>query len=167
VVNRLLALRRNVSATLLFALAGALLQAACSTTYQPRRTGRVGVVIHRGAVTYEKDGRELPVGPFTGDLEGLVQDRPAAAVHARTAHTQFIIGVPAYVAGLAGVIVGIAALSGPIGWVVIGLGASTAGTGLGLMGAGVTHAVDAVNIHNDAASQIDPAPARGTGPPLP
>lgn len=116
---------------------------------------------------YEKDGRELPIGPFSGDLEGVVQDSPAAAVHARKAHTQFIIGVPAYVAGLAGVIVGVAALSGPIGWVVIGIGAGAAGTGLGLMGAGVTHAVDAVNIHNDAASQIRPAPAPAPGPPGP
>ena len=112
------------------------------------------MVIHHGAAMYVKDGRELPIGPFSGDLEGLVADVPAAAAHAHTAHTQFIIGVPSYMTGLAGVVVGIAVLSGPIGWVVIGVGAATAGTGLGFMGTGLTHAVDAVNIHNDATSDI-------------
>jgi len=50
----------------------------------------------------------------------------------------------------------IAVLSGPVGWVVIGIGAVTAGTGLGFMGSGVTHAVDAVNIHNDGAPDKSP-----------
>jgi hypothetical protein len=140
------------------ALSVALLQVACSTTYQPRHTGRVGMVIHHGAAVYVKDGREVPIGPFSGDLEGLVADVPAAAAHAHTAHTQFAIGVPTYMTGLAGVVVGIAVLSGPIGWVVIGVGAATAGTGLGFMGTGLTHAVDAVNIHNDAAPDVRPTP---------
>jgi hypothetical protein len=103
---------------------------------------------------YVKDGQEQPVGPFAGSLAALVADVPVAAAHARTAHTQFAVGVPAYVIGLGGVVVGIAVLSGPIGWVVIGAGAATAGTGLGLMGNGLTHAVDAANIHNDAVSNL-------------
>ena len=140
------------------ALTVALLQAACSTTYQPRATGRVGVVIHHAAPMYVKDGREVPIGPFGGDLASLVADTPAAAMHARKANTQLFIGVPTYLTGVAGVIVGIAVLSGPVGWVVIGIGAVTAGTGLGFMGSGVTHAVDAVNIHNDAGPDSRPAP---------
>jgi len=149
---------RSGRAGVVLALSAALLQVACSTTYQPRHTGRVGMVIHHGAAVYVKDGRELPIGPFGGDLEGLVADVPAAAAHAHTAHTQLAIGVPTYMTGLAGVVVGIAVLSGPIGWVAIGVGAATAGTGLGFMGSGFTHAVDAVNIHNDTASDIRPAP---------
>lgn len=125
------------------------LVAACSTTYQPRRPGRMGLVIHHGGVRYVKDGREVPVGPFSGHLEELVADVPAAAAHARTAHTEFTIGVPAYVGGLGGVVLGIVLLSGPIGWAVVGVGSATAGTGLWLMGAGLTHALDAVNIHSD------------------
>ncbi len=140
------------------ALTVALPQASCSTTYQPRPTGRVGVVIHYAAPAYVKDGREVPIGPFGGDLESLVADMPAAAAHARKAHTQLIIGVPTYLSGVTGVIIGIAVLSGPVGWVVIGIGALTAGTGLGFMGSGVTHAVDAVNIHNDATADIRRAP---------
>ena len=132
---------------------------ACSTTYQPRQTGRVNVVIHHAAAMYAKDGRELPIGPFSGELEGLVSDTPAAAVHARRAHTQFMIGIPTYLTGAAGVIVGVVVLSGPVGWVVVGIGVSTLGTGLGFMGAGFTHAVDAVNIHNDAVCDPRAPPA--------
>jgi hypothetical protein len=136
----------------------AWLQVACSTTFQPERTGRVGVVIHHGAAMYVKDGKEQPIGPFSGHLEALVADVPAAAAHARTAHTRFVVGVPAYVTGLGCVVVGIAVLSGPIGWLVIGSGAATSATGLGLMGNGLTHAIDAVNIHNDAARDLRPRP---------
>lgn len=154
------ATRRNGCVSVALALTVGLLQAACSTTYQPRRSGQVGLVIHYAAPVYVKDGREVPIGPFGGDLASLVADTPAAATHARKSHTQLAIGVPTYLTGVAGVIVGIAALSGPVGWVVIGVGALTAGTGLGFMGSGVTHAIDAVNIHNDAASEIRPAPVR-------
>ncbi len=101
---------------------------------------------------FVKDEREHPVGPFTGDLEALVQDTPEAVEHARKAHLQLMVGVPSYVTGAAGVIVGVLVLSGPVGWMVIGIGASALATGLGLMGAAVTHVVDAVNIHNDIAS---------------
>jgi hypothetical protein len=118
----------------------------------------VGVVIHNGAAMYVKDGKEQPIGPFSGHLEALVADVPAAAVHASTAHTRFVVGVPAYVVGLGGVVVGIAVLSGPVGWLVIGAGAAASGTGLGLMGNGLTHAIDAVNIHNDAVLDLRPLP---------
>jgi hypothetical protein len=154
------ATRRNGCVSVALALTVGLLQAACSTTYQPRNTGRVDVVIHYAAPVYVKDGREVPIGPFGGDLASLVADTPAAAMHARKSHTQLAVGVPTYLTGVAGVIVGIAVLSGPVGWVVIGVGALTAGTGLGFMGSGVTHAIDAVNIHNDAASEIRPGPVR-------
>lgn len=149
---------RNGRAGVVLALVLASLQVDCSTTYQPRHSGRVGVVIHHGAAVYVKNGHEVPLGPFGGDLQGLVANVPSAAAHAHTAHTQLAIGVPTYMTGLAGVVVGIVVLSGPIGWVVIGVGAVMAGTGLGFMGAGLTHAVDAVNIHNDIASDLRPAP---------
>jgi len=131
----------------------ALLHGACSTTYQPRRPGQVGVVILHAAPMYVKDGRKVPIGPFGGDLEDLVADTPAAAACAHKAHTQFAVGVPAYLTGVTGVLIGIVALSGPAGWLVIGVGGLTAGTGLGFIGSGVTHTVDAVNIYNDGASE--------------
>ncbi len=138
----------------------ASLLAACGTTYQPTRSGRIGVVIRHGAPSYVKDGHPVRIGPFGSHLEELVADVPAAAAHARTAHTELMVGVPAYLTGLGGVVLGIVLLSGPIGWAVIGIGGAAAGTGLGLMGAGVTHTLDAVNIHNDHSDAPGPAPAR-------
>ncbi len=110
-------------------------------------------MIRHGSIAYTKRGREIPVGPFGGDLEGLVADAPAAMPPARRARHELEAGVPMYVGGLGGVVVGILALSGPVGWIVIGVGAATGGTGLCLMGAGVTNGIDAVNIHNDAVLQ--------------
>lgn len=162
--------QRRSPAALHVAVVLASLLAACSTTYQPSRPGRIGLVIHHGAAAYVKDGRELPVGPFSGHLEELVADVPAAAAHARTAHTEFMVGVPAYLTGLGGVVVGIVLLSGPIGWVVIGVGGAAAGAGLGLMGAGFTHTLDAVNIHGDCGDSGAPrprAPCSGPGPGVP
>jgi hypothetical protein len=100
---------------------------------------------------YVKNGRRTPVGPLGGDLEQLVTETPAAAASAHRARHQLAIGVPSYAGGLGGVVVGLA-LATPVGWVIVGVGAALAGTGLVFMGAGVTNAIDAVNIHNDAAS---------------
>lgn len=134
---------------------------ACGTTYQPRPSPRVGLVVHHGSVVYVQNGREEPIGAMGGDLPGLVAATPAAVAHARKARTELGVGVPSYVVGLGGVVLGLTVLSGPIGWVVLGVGAGVGGTGLGLMGAGVTNALDAVNIHNDhvGGESRSPAPA--------
>ena len=131
------------------ACALALIVVGCGTTYQPRPSQRIGLVIHHGSVVYVQNGSEEQIGAMGGDLPRLVAGTPAAAAHAAKARKELGWGVPSYVLGLGGVVVGLTALSGPIGWVVIGVGAALGGTGLGLMGAGVTNAIDAVNIHND------------------
>ena len=103
-------------------------QTGCGTTYAPRLDGRVALVIHHGAALYVKDGRQVPVGPFSGELPGLVAGEPVAAEHARSAHRQIVAGEPAYLIGAAGVVVGVVALSGPAGWVAIAVGGALAGT---------------------------------------
>jgi len=128
----------------------ALIGLGCGTTYTPRATGHVGLVVSHGGAYYVKDGQRTPVGPLGGDLATLVAASPAAVTEARVARADLSIGVPCYVTGIGGVALGILAFSGPVGWVVVGAGAAIGGTGLGLMGAGLTHALDAVNIHNDA-----------------
>ena len=141
---------------------------ACSTTYQPRSDGRVGLVIHHAAAMYVESGRERSVGPFSGALPELVAGNPVAAQHARTAHAQLAAGTSAYLTGAAAVAVGILALSGPPGWIVIGAGATVLGTGLGLLGAGLTHAIDAVNVYNDSVAVPGPGPGPGpSAPPAP
>jgi len=127
-----------------------LLGLGCGTSYTPRPTSRIGLLIRHGGPYYVKDGQQFPIGPLGGDLPSLVATSPAAVAHARAARADLAVGVPCYITGVGTVVVGILALSGPVGWVVIGAGGAIGGTGIGLMGAGVTHAVDAVNIHNDA-----------------
>jgi hypothetical protein len=117
-------------------------------------------VIHHGAALYVQDGRELPVGPFSGNLPGLVATCPAALEHARIAHRDLAVGASAYLVGAAGLVIGILVLSGPAGWVVIGTGATVGGTGIGFLGAGLTHAIDAVNVFNDARP-APPSTCRG------
>lgn len=130
-------------------LALPFLAAACSTTYRPRPSARVGLVVHGGGLAYVENGRETPVGPLGGDLPQLVASNPDAAAHARTARAELAAGVPAYLLGVGAVALGLGFLSGPGRWVALGTGLCVGGTGLGLMGAGFTHALDAVNLYND------------------
>jgi hypothetical protein len=140
------------------ALAMALSCVACGTAYQPARAERIGVVIHRGAAFYVKEGREVPIGPLGGALEPLVGGSPEAAAHAHRAHTELSVGVPLYLLSAAAIIAGIASSRASVRWPLIGGGAVGAGTGLSLMGAGLTNIVDAVNIYNDAAALPAPPP---------
>ena len=131
---------------------GALLALAvgCGTTYQPKPSPRIGLVVHGGTLSYVQNGHETPVGPLGGDLGALVGASPEAAAQARTARTQLSVGVPAYLVGIGAVILGAWLLDGNQRWVAAGAGAGLAGTGLGLMGAGFTHLLDAVNIYGDS-----------------
>ena len=142
--------RGHARAALLAITLGVAVAGACGTTYQPRASGRVSLVIHHGSARYVKNGVETAVGAFGGGLRPLVADTPAAAAEAQTAHTELMIGTPAYLTGVTAIVIGLVVLSGPAGWIVIGAGAAVGGTGVGLMGAGFTHTVDAMNIHNDA-----------------
>ena len=121
----------------------------CGTTYQPRPSPRIGLAVRAGTLNYVQNGRETPVGPLGGDLGALVADNPEAAAQARTARTQLVVGVPAYLIGIGVVALGLWLVDGNARWVTAGAGAGVAGTGLGLMGAGFTHLIDAVNIYND------------------
>ena len=122
---------------------------ACGTTYQPRPSPRIGLVVHGGTLNYVQNGREIPVGPLGGDLGALVGGNSCAAAEARTARKQLAVGVPAYLVGIGAVILSVWLIDGNERWVGVGAGAAVAGTGLGLMGAGFTHLLDAVNIHAD------------------
>jgi len=125
------------------------LGAGCGTTYQPRPSPRIGLVVHAGTLSYVQNGREVPVGPLGGDLGALVGGNPQAAAQARTARRQLMVGVPAYLVGIGAVVLGAWLIDGNERWVAVGAGAGLAGTGLGLMGAGFTHLLDAVNIYAD------------------
>jgi len=127
----------------------ATLCGACSTTYQPRSSERIGLVIRHGGASYTKEGRERPVGPLGGDLSSLVAGEPDAVALAHRSRAELAVGVPAYLCGVVAIVTGLA-LRKPAGWFVLGGGVAVGATGLVLMGAGFTNAVDAVNVYNDA-----------------
>ena len=139
---------RRRSRRICVALIISLLGAACSTTFQPRRSERIGLVIRHGGAWYVEGDREVPVGPLGGDLGALVAGRPDAVRLARRSRAELAVGVPSYLAGVAAVVVGLLVRK-TAGWITIGGGVAIGGTGLVLMGAGVTNAVDAINTYND------------------
>jgi hypothetical protein len=126
---------------------------ACSTSFQPRANGQVGIVIHHGAAIYVKDGQEVPIGPLGGALQPLIASVPSASALAHRSRNQLAIGVPLYVCGVAALVLRAIVLRGPAGWTALGAGGASTVTGLGLIGAGFTNAVDAVNIYNDSRSE--------------
>lgn len=121
----------------------------CSTTYQPRPSDRIGVVIRYGGASYVKNDRLYPIGPLGGDLPALVAGNPEATRLARRARTDLAVGVPAYLVGVAAVVLGLLVRK-PMGWGFVGGGVGVGASGLALMGAGFLNAIDAVNVHNDA-----------------
>jgi len=124
--------------------------AACSTSYQPRANGQVGLIIRHGAAIYVKDGQEVPIGPFGGALEPLLASVPSAARMAHRSHNQLAAGVPLYVGGVAALVLRVFLLRHWEGTAALGAGATSTVAGLSLIGAGFTNAVDAVNTYNDA-----------------
>jgi hypothetical protein len=149
-------LTRSWPALLVLAISG--WAASCGTTYQPRPSPRIGLVIHHGAAFYIKDGQEVVIGPLGGALEPLVASSPPALARAHRGYLQLAFGVPLYVGGAASVLVGLLTSRVPLKWTLVGAGAACAGTGLGLIGTGFLNAVDAVNIYNDSVAPAGPGP---------
>jgi len=131
-------------------LAGCLACAACGTSYQPKPSPRITLVVHGGGISFAKNGSASPVGPLGGALPDLVVGDEAVRA-ARRARHELVFGVPAYVLGFTAAIIGFS-LAKPAGWLVGGAGIVLGGSGLAFMGAGAVNAIDAVNLSNDAVS---------------
>jgi hypothetical protein len=57
----------------------AVLGEGCATTYAPRNTGRIHMVMSsKGEEAVEKDGKRFTFGVFTGNLADAVSSNPAA-----------------------------------------------------------------------------------------
>lgn len=149
----------------------------CSTSYAPRPSPRVAIVMHGGTPGYVREGRVYPGGGFGGDIDGAVRGNPEAESHARAYRASMIGGFAATLAGVASTIGGgmlyfdnagepenernktaeaagaVLALSGIAAYV----------TGLVLFANAQPHLWDAINIHNDGV--YDPGlPPRPYGP---
>jgi hypothetical protein len=62
---------------------GAVLSMGCGTTYAPRESGRISLVMSGGEEVLEKDGKEYKIGGFSRDLIEAVSGSKAAEEHAR------------------------------------------------------------------------------------
>ena len=63
---------------------GAVLSMGCGTTYSPRETGRISLVMSGlGEEVLKKNGKDYKIGGFSGDLIEAVSGNRAAEAHAR------------------------------------------------------------------------------------
>jgi hypothetical protein len=139
----------------------------CATSYKPRPSPKVAIVMEGGAPAVEKNGTTTKIGPFGGGLVEAVEGVPDAEEHAGTYRGRMIGGfvmnlVAAPVAGLgAGLLIYNEGQSPPsdglrgasFGMLFGGLALSLAGSIL--MATAQPHFWDAINVYNDT---VQPGP---------
>jgi hypothetical protein len=149
----------------------------CSTSYAPRPSPRVAVVMQGGTPGYMREGRFYEGGGFGGDIDEAVRGNPEAESHAKAYRAGMIGGFAATMAGVASTIGGGMLYVGnagedaserdttmqTAGGVLFLGGVAAYITGLVLFANAQPHLWDAINIYNDGV--YDPgAPPRPYGP---
>jgi hypothetical protein len=153
-----------------FALSG------CSTSYAPRPTPRVAVVMQGGTPVYVREGRVFPGGGFGGDLHEAVEGNPEAESYAKSYRTGMVAGVTTALVGIASAVGGsvlyLANSSGPenerdgtaqaIGGTMALSGIAAYATGMVIMLHAQPHLWDAVNSYNDGVDKDPNSRAYGS-----
>jgi hypothetical protein len=145
----------------------------CASSYVPRPSPRVSLVMDGGGYGYVRDGRKYEGGLFGGDIDKVVQGNPQAEKYARAYKTGMATGFAMTTIGLAGVLGGVTVLGAdasqsqensvpPTGLVIIGAGLFVELIGSILELNAVPHLFDAVNSYNDGLLAGSPP-----GPPAP
>jgi hypothetical protein len=174
-------LRRAVGAVLVCTLT--LAGAGCSTSYMPRPSSRVQVIMKGGTPAYVRDGKVYEGGIFGGDLDEAVRGNPEAESHAKTYQNSMIGGFLATIAGgvsLGGGAVLYAASSvdsssdrssqKTAGAALVFGGLAAYVVGLVLLSTAQPHHWDAINVYNDGVpdARMPYAPMPGAAPlPMP
>lgn len=151
---------------------------ACSTTYMPRATGHVALVMDGGTIKYAKNGQTESLGFFGGGLVDAVTGNPVAEEEARTYRNLNVAGFTTTMVGAASAGAGLgllvansaqsqrddAATSAGLALLLGGLVADVVGSFL-MVGA-QPHMMDALNIYNDGvdATHLVPTPIVYPGP---
>jgi len=167
---------RSRAAALLFAIA--FTSSACSSTYVPRPSPRISVVLKHGSPMLVKAGREYQLGSFGAGLLDAVEGNPAAEEQAEMFRSRNITGflmtlgsTPVLASGAA---LGVSSMfSNPQssdGLAIAGGFLMSAGLGLAIAGLvlGVSaprHFWDAINIYNDGVLPPPAAPYPTYPPP--
>ena len=146
----------------------------CSTSYVPRPSPRVAIVMQGGTPGYLREGRVYPGGGFGGDIDEAVRGNPEAESHARAYRAGMIGGFAATLGGVASTLGGgllyFRNTGGPeserdtteqaVGGVLALSGIAAYVAGLVLLTNAQPHLWDAINSYNDGVSD-------GGGPPRP
>jgi hypothetical protein len=149
---------------------------ACSSTYKPRPSPRIAIVLEHGQPALVKGGERYEIGVFGGGLVDAVEGNAAAEDHAETFRNRTITGFAMSLGGVAFALGGASLLAAgafdsrdPADAMVF-TGAAVAFTGFGLMIASLfvtmsapPHLWDAINVYNDAVTppQLWPPPRNG------
>ena len=103
-------LRRAVGGFLVCTLT--LASTGCSTSYMPRPSSRVQVIMKGGTPAYVRDGKVYEGGIFGGDLDEAVRGNPEAESHAKSFQNGLIGGFLTTIVGGASLITGAALFAG-------------------------------------------------------
>jgi len=141
----------------------AVVTSGCSTSYVPRPSPRVAVVMKDGTPSYMRDGRIYEGGAFGGDLDQAVHGNPEAEAHAKSYQNGMLGSFLASLAGGlslgtgAGVVLADSARSSEdrsssaqvTGFVLLAGGVAASIVGAVLFSNAQPHLWDAINIYND------------------
>jgi hypothetical protein len=149
----------------------------CTSSYVPRPSPRLSLIMEGGTYAYVRDGKKYEGGVLGGDLEEAVRGDPTAEEYASQFRTGMTAGLVLTTVGALGVVGGLV-LTGadasqttpghplpPTGPVVCGVGLVTelVGVIVGLNAA--PHLFDAINAYNDAlGSRAEAPPTPGPSP---
>ncbi len=145
----------------------ALLNAACASTYEPRRSPRVTQIVELGNQVLVRDGRHYPVGLLNNGAVEAVAPHALAMEYAETFHNRLLGGL---IIGLASAVpmgVGVGLTSSAanhngdpsLGFTLLGAGLVAYAVGIGLMVSAPVHLNDAINVYNDWVDVGMPADA--------
>lgn len=158
----------------------AALASSCASTYVPRRSQVLRIVVEGGQPMLVKQGRLYPIGVFGAGLVEVTEDNPRALEHAEAFHQGMTWGFVGYLAGLGVILASPVALAaggqdrngqptsaglGIFSGLLLG-GMVVTGFGLASLTSAQPRMYDAINQYNDDllfASLPEPEPATPAG----
>lgn len=132
------------------------------TSYVPRPSSSIRMVMDGGSSQFVKNGAVIQKGALGGSLIEAMKDVPAAQQHARTYRAMNIAGFTVYGVGLLGMVIG--GLIWPVSKnytvpvALIGSGGGLGVIGLGVVAGSGPQLLDAINLYNDSIEPDSKAP---------